>query len=115
MVKIEKLTRKRNSAKKKFDDEVRNFEIVLGAQPEIHHVEEAFNEVKQKYKTIRELHNDITEVMVKTRIKETDFTNHNNFIKEIICIYGHLLSKFEHYRKQCEVKTISAEQHEVPP
>ena len=61
------------------------------------------------------MHNDITEVMVETQIKETDFTNHNNVIKEIIGIYGHLLSKFEHYRNQYEVKPISAEQYEVPP
>ncbi len=49
MVKIEEATRKRNSAKKKFDDEAKSFEIVLEARPEIYRLEEAFGEVKKKY------------------------------------------------------------------
>ncbi|CAB4018061.1 Hypothetical predicted protein, partial [Paramuricea clavata] len=46
MVKIEELNRKRSSAKKKFDHEVKSFEFVLEARPEIHSLEEAFGEVK---------------------------------------------------------------------
>jgi hypothetical protein len=46
MVKIEELNQKRSSAKKKFDDEVKSFEFVLEARPEIHHLEEAFGEAR---------------------------------------------------------------------
>ena len=42
MVKIEELNRKRSSAKKKFDDDVKSFEFVLEARPEIYRLEEAF-------------------------------------------------------------------------
>jgi hypothetical protein len=52
MVKIEELNRKRSSAKKKFDDEVKGFEFVLESRPEIHSLEEAFGEVKVKYKAV---------------------------------------------------------------
>ena len=79
MVRIEELTRKRNSAKKKFDDEVKNFEIVLDARPEICHLEEAFSEIKVKYKAIREVYDQITELMVEAEIETTDFTNHDKF------------------------------------
>ena len=97
MVKIEKLNRKRNSTKKKFDDEVKNFEIVLEAFPEISCLEEAFNEIKGKYKAIRELHDQITELIVEAEIEITDFTNHDSFITGIIGKYGDLLAKLEHY------------------
>ena len=50
MVKIEELNRKRSSAKKKFDDEVKSFEFVLEARPEIHSLEEAFGKVKVNIK-----------------------------------------------------------------
>ena len=73
MVKIEELNRKRNSAKKKFDDEVKNFEIVLEARPEISRLEEAFCEIKGKYKAIREVHDQITELMVQAEIEITEF------------------------------------------
>ena len=103
MVKIEELNRKRNSAKKKFDDEVKNFEIVLEACPEISRLEEAFNEIKGKYKAIREVHGQITELMVEAEIEITDFTNHDSFVTGIIGKCGDLLAKLEHYRKNCEM------------
>ena len=103
MVKIEELNLKRNSAKKKFDDEVKNFEIVLEACPEISRLEEAFNEIKGKYKAIREVHDQSTELMVEAEIEITDFTNHDNFITGIIGKYGDLLAKLEHYQKRCEM------------
>ena len=103
MVKIEELTRKRNSAKKKFDDEVKNFEIVLEARPEISRLDEAFSEIKGKYKAIREVHDQITELMVEADIETTDFINHDSFITGIIEKYGDLLAKLEHYRKGCEM------------
>ena len=103
MVRIEELTRKRNSAKKKFDDEVKNFEIVLDARPEICRLEEAFSEIKVKYKAIREVHDQITELIVEAEIETTDFTNPDSFITGIIARYGDLLAKLEHYRKRCEM------------
>jgi hypothetical protein len=53
MVKIEELNRNRSSAKKKFDDDVKSYEFVLEARPEIHSLQEAFGEVKVKYKAVR--------------------------------------------------------------
>jgi hypothetical protein len=94
MVKIEELDRKRSSAKKKFDDEVKSFEFVLEARPEIHRLE-AFGEVKVKYKAVREIHDGITDLMVEADIEKADFTNHDIFITEIIARYGDLLSKLE--------------------
>ncbi|CAB3985976.1 Hypothetical predicted protein [Paramuricea clavata] len=107
MVKIEELNRKRSSAKKKFDDEVKSFEFVLEARPEIHSLEEAFGEVKVKYKAVREIHDGITDLMVEADIEEADFTNHDIFITEIIAKYGDLLSKLEQYRRKCEVDQTS--------
>ena len=95
MVKIEELNRKRSSAKKKFDDKVKSFEFVLEARPEIHSLEEAFGEVKVKYKAVRELHDGITDLMVEADIEKADFTNHDIFVTEIIAKYGDLLSKLE--------------------
>ncbi|CAB4025183.1 Hypothetical predicted protein [Paramuricea clavata] len=107
MVKIEELNRKRSSAKKKFDDEVKSFEFVLEARPEIHSLEEAFGEVKVKYKAVRVIHDGITDLMVEADIEEADFTNHDIFITEIIAKYGDLLSKLEQYRRKCEVDQTS--------
>jgi hypothetical protein len=107
MVKIEELNRKRSSAKKKFDDEVKSFEFVLEARPEIYRLEEAFGEVKVKYKAVREMHDGITDLMVEADIEKADFTNHDIFITEIIAKYGDLLSKLEQYRRKCEVDQTS--------
>ena len=98
MVKIEELNRKRYSAKKKFDDEVKNFEIVLEARPEISRLEEAFGEIKRKYKAISEVHDQITELMLEAEIEITEFTNHDSFITAIIEKYGDLHAKLEYYR-----------------
>ena len=106
MVKIEELNRKRSSAKKKFD-EVKSLEFVLEARPEIHSLEEAFGEVKVKYKAVREIHDGITDLMVEADIEKADFTNHDIFITEIIAKYGDLLSKLEQYRRKCEVDQTS--------
>ena len=100
MVKIE---RRKDSAKKKFDDEVKNFEIVLEARPEISRLEEAFGEIKGKYKAIREVHDQITELMVEAEIEQTEFTNYDSFITGIIGKYGDLLAKLEYYRKKSEM------------
>jgi hypothetical protein len=107
MVKIEELNRKRSSAKKKFDDEVKSFEFVLEARPEIHSLEKAFGEVKVKYKAVREIHDGITDLMVVADIEKTDFTNHDIFVTEIIAKYGDLLSKLEQYRRKCKVDQTS--------
>ncbi|CAB4015097.1 Hypothetical predicted protein, partial [Paramuricea clavata] len=107
MVKIEELNRKRSSAKKKFDHEVKSFEFVLEARPEIHSLEEAFGEVKVKYKAVREIHDGITDLMVEADIEEADFTNHDIFVTELIAKYGDLLSKLEQYRRKCEVDQTS--------
>jgi hypothetical protein len=92
MVKIEEAIRKRSAAKKKFDDEAKSFEIVLEARPEIYRLEEAFVEVKKKYIAIREVHDEITELMVEAEIESTNFTNHDSFITEITAKYGDLLA-----------------------
>ncbi|CAB4007860.1 Hypothetical predicted protein, partial [Paramuricea clavata] len=106
MVKTEELNRKRSSAKKKFDDEVKSFKFVLKARPEIHSLEEAFGEVKVKYKAVREIHDGITDLMVEADIEKADFTNHDIFVTELIA-YGDLLSKLEEYRRKCEVDQTS--------
>ena len=87
-----------------FDDEVKNFEIILEARPEISRLEEAFGEIKGKYKAIREVHDQITELMVEAEIEITEFTNHDSFITGIIEKYGDLLAKLEYYRKKCEME-----------
>ena len=97
MVKIE---RRKDSAKKKFDDEVKNFEIVLEARPEISRLGEALG----KYKAMREVHDQITELMVESEIEITEFTNYHSFITGIIGKYGDLLAKLEYYRKKCEME-----------
>ncbi len=52
MVKIEEAIQKRSSVKKKFDNKVNSFEIVLEAHPEIYRPEEAFGEVKKEYRDL---------------------------------------------------------------
>jgi hypothetical protein len=59
----------------------------------MHHLEEAFGEVKVKYKAVREIHDGITDLVVEADIEKADFTNHGIFVTEIIARYGDLLSK----------------------
>jgi hypothetical protein len=72
MVKIEELNRNRSSAKKKFDDDVKSYEFVLEARPEIHSLQEAFGEVKVKYKAVREIHDGIPNLMTEADIEKAD-------------------------------------------
>ena len=107
MTKIEEAIRKRNSAKKKFDDEVKSFFVVLKARVEISRLEEAFDEVKTKYKAVRKLHDEITDLMIEAEVDKDDFGSHDNFIEEIMAVYGNLLTEFEEYRKFKEMEIIS--------
>ena len=107
MTKIEEAIRKRNSAKKKFDDEVKSFFVVLKARVEISRLEEAFDEVKTKYKAVRKLHDEITDLMIEAEVDKDDFGSHDNFIEEIMAVYGNLLTEFEEYRKFNEMEIIS--------
>lgn len=103
MTKIEEMVRKRNSAKKKFFDAVKSFTIVLKANPEVCRLEEAFDEVSVKYKAIRDIHDEITELMIEAEVEEGDFVSHDGFIETVMAEYGGLLTELENYRKASKI------------
>ena len=99
MTDIEERVRKQKSAKKKFEDAVKGFSIVLKAKPGICRLEEELNIVSTKYNAIRDLHDEITELMTEDKVKEEDFVSHEGFIDSVMTEYGALLEVLENYQK----------------
>ena len=97
------MVRKRKSARKKFFDAVKSFTIVLKANPEISRLGEEFDEVSAKYKAIRDMHDEITELMTEAKVEEGDFTSHDGFIEAVMTEYGGLLAELENYRKASKI------------
>ena len=96
MTDMEERVRKRKLTKK-FEDTVKGFSIVLKAKPEICRLEEEFNIVSTKYNAIRDLHDEITELMTEAKVKEEDFVSCDGFIDSVITEYGTLLEVLENY------------------
>ncbi len=53
--------------------------LCLEARPEIYRLEEAFGKVKKKYIVIREVHDEITELMVEAEIESTKLYQSRQF------------------------------------
>jgi ClpP class serine protease len=109
MSKLEESIRKRDSAKKKFYDEVKGFMLVLKASPEVSYLDEAFEEVKIKYKAIRKIHDQITDLLTlkEGQVIDGELAKHDGFIEEIMTEFSVLLGKLEEYQKSQKEPAVS--------
>jgi hypothetical protein len=61
---------------------------VLEARPEIYRLEEAFGEVKVKYKAVREIHDGITDFIIyMTKLLQSDWLRECSYIGVQLMIF----------------------------
>ena len=100
-----------------FYDEVKSFMVVLKANTEMSRLEEAFDEVKTKYKAIRKIHDKITDVvtLAEVQVAGEGLTKHDRFIEEIMAEFGALLTKLEDYRRSQKEAALNSPEKEPKP
>lgn len=91
--------------------------VVLKASPVVSRLEDAFEEAKSKYKAVRKIHDQITDLMtiIEVQAAGEELAKHDSFIEEIMTEFGALLTKLEDYRRSQKEPALTPPEKEPKP